>query len=96
MVNMVNMIDTNEPYTYVDAAEQWYNDAKYVIGIMARRNAYFTDWDISDIVGPPPDGYNVDVYFLLVQAARDKLIKRAGHKDTLSDGTTRDIWIGVK
>lgn len=75
---------------------QWRKDAVYVIGIMARRDAYFTEWDVSDIVGPPPKGCSLTVDTLLTEAELAKHIRRVDAKDILVGGDVRTIWLGVK
>lgn len=82
--------------TSLTEINQWHKDAVYVIGLMARRNAYFTDWDISDIVGSPPEGCPFTVNDLLRKAESDKQIRYSGEDDLLLDGSYRRIWIGVK
>lgn len=75
---------------------QWHKDALYVIGIMARRNAYFTEWDVTDIVGPPPKVTpSVFMNDLLALAAKEGMIRDTGNRDMLWDGAERIIWIGV-
>ena len=75
---------------------QWHKDAMYVIGIMARRNAYFTEWDVTDIVGPPPGVFPlISIESLLLESASKGLIREATCQDYLVDGSKRTIWIGA-
>ena len=74
---------------------QWYNDVDYVIKLMARRNAYFTEWEVRDLVGPTPDGAAVTLTTLLENAEFCGTIRLATEEDTLVDGSKRAIWIGT-
>lgn len=84
----------NSCYDTLVELSQWHKDVAYVIGIMARRNAYFTEWDVTDIVGPPPTNTCPSVHEHLVRAAMDGKIRDTGRCDTLVDGSKRVIWIG--
>lgn len=75
---------------------QWHKDTVYVIGLMARRDAYFTSWDVTDLVGNPPVGCPFTVDDLLLEAENSKKIRYTGKDDMVYDGSCRKLWIGVK
>ena len=82
-------------YGALTELNQWNKDVVYVIGIMARRNAYFKEWDVVDIVGEFGAKHNIFVRDILLQAAKEGIIRDTGHRDRLWDGTERVIWIGA-
>ena len=87
---------TTPSSNYQNSWIQWYRDARYVIGIMARRKAYFTECDVQDVVGLPPEKYHhIKISDLLYLASKENLIRDTGIRDKIFDNTERIIWIGV-